>query len=315
LVTQFGRPNPQGFLVLGLGKCGAEEMGYGSDLDLAFAYSKEGTTEGGARSVSHADYYGLLADRICKVLTTITKEGIAYRVDIRLRPGGSAGRVAQSFAAFERHFSGTAELWEKQAYLRARPIAGDLELAEEFMAALSGLLYRPTPLESLAGEITAMRRRMEVELAKEQGGRLHVKLGSGGMADVEFIVQFLQLAHGAAFPAIRVGNTLEALEAARRAGLIPEADAVHLGISYRFLRGVQNRLRVMSDRDTSSLPKEAIQLDRLARRLGYEPVGNVGAGEQLLADYHHHTGRVRGIYERTFRRHCGTDAEGERRGV
>jgi glutamate-ammonia-ligase adenylyltransferase len=179
------------------------------------------------------------------------------------------------------------------------------------MAALSVLLYHPTPLESLAAEITAMRRRMELELAKEQAGRLHVKLGSGGMADIEFIVQFLQLAHGAAIPAIRVGNTLEGLEAARRAGLIPEADAVNLRASYRFLRGVQNRLRVVSDRDTSLLPKEAIQLDRLARRLGYEAAENAGVGERLLADYHHHTGQVRRIYEAMFARVLkgGSDAQ------
>jgi glutamate-ammonia-ligase adenylyltransferase len=313
LIPQFGRPCPEGFVVLGLGKCGAEEMGYGSDLDLAFAYAKEGTTRGGVRSMSHAEYFGLLADRICKILTTITKEGTAYRVDIRLRPGGSAGRVAQSFAAFERHFAGTAELWESQAYLRARPIAGDLDLAERFMALLSGLLYQPRAPERLAEEIAAMRRRMEVELTKEKSGQLHVKLGSGGIADIEFVVQFLQLAHGATLPSLRVGNTLKALESARSAGLIADSDAVDLSTSYRFLRSVQNRLRVVSDLETSSLPKEASQLDRLARRLAYEAGESMGVGEQLLADYRHHTERVRGIYEKTFQRYRGGDLEGQHR--
>src|SRR5574337_597078 len=125
LRSQYGIPSSGGFIVLGLGKCGAEEMGYGSDLDLAFAYAQDGMTTGGSKSLSHADYCERLADRICKILTTITKEGTAYRVDIRLRPGGSMGRMAQSFAAFETHFTRTAELWERQAYLRARPIAGD----------------------------------------------------------------------------------------------------------------------------------------------------------------------------------------------
>ena len=313
LIPEFGQPCPEGFLVLGLGKCGAEEMGYGSDLDLAFAYAREGTTQGGVRSMSHADYHGLVADRICEILTTITKEGTAYRVDIRLRPGGSAGRVAQSFAAFERHFAGTAELWETQAYLRARPIAGDLDLAEEFMASLYGLLYQPRAPERLAEEIAAMRRRMEVELTKEKSGQLHVKLGSGGIADIEFLVQFLQLAHGARLPVLRVGNTLKALKAARSAGLLADSDAVDLSTSYRFLRGVQNRLRVVSDLETSSLPKEASQLDRLARRLGYEAGESMRVGERLLADYRHHTERVRGIYEKTFQRYRGGDLEGQRR--
>ncbi len=171
------------------------------------------------------------------------------------------------------------------------------------MASLATLIYRPTSPESLAAEITAMRRRMELELTKEKAGELHVKLGSGGIVDIEFIAQFLQLAYGAALPALRVGNTLRALEAAARAGLLAEQDAEHLGDSYRFLRNVQNRLRVLSDRDTSSLPKDPSRLDRLARRLGYEAGDGLNAGGRFLADYHRHTERVRAIYEAIFRRH------------
>ncbi|MGH7409602.1 MAG: bifunctional [glutamate--ammonia ligase]-adenylyl-L-tyrosine phosphorylase/[glutamate--ammonia-ligase] adenylyltransferase, partial [Candidatus Methylomirabilis sp.] len=296
LRAQFGSPSPEGFVVLGLGRCGAEEMGYGSDLDLAFAYAKEGTTQGGTSSISHADYFGRLADRICKILTTITQEGMAYRVDIRLRPGGSIGRVAQSFAAFESHFTETAELWERQAFLRARPIAGDLELAEPFIESLFGVIYRPMSVERMAAEILAMRRRMEVELTKEKAGQLHVKLGSGGIVDIEFIVQLLQLAHGAALPALRDGNTLRALEAAGRAGLLADQDVALLRDSYRFLRDVQNRLRVLSDLETSSLPREASRLDRLARRLGLQQGDGPSPGERLLADYRRHTGQVRRIY-------------------
>jgi glutamate-ammonia-ligase adenylyltransferase len=314
LRPQFGAPSPEGFVVLGLGKCGAEEMGYGSDLDLAFTYAQEGTTHGGSHSISHAEYFGRVADRICKILTTITKEGTAYRIDIRLRPGGSMGRVAQSFAGFEGHFARIAELWERQAYLRARPIAGDLDLAGGLMGLLAGPIYRPTSPASLAADITAMRRRMEVELTKEKTGQLHVKLGSGGIADIEFIVQFLQLAYGAALPALRVGNTLRALEAAGRAGLVAGPDVAHLADSYRFLRNVQNRLRVVADLETSSLPKDASRLDRLARRLGYESGDGSSPGDRLLADYRHHTGRVRGIYEAIFRRHGGGDAEAQHRG-
>ncbi|MDE2322019.1 MAG: bifunctional [glutamate--ammonia ligase]-adenylyl-L-tyrosine phosphorylase/[glutamate--ammonia-ligase] adenylyltransferase [candidate division NC10 bacterium] len=303
LRTQYGLPSSGGFVVLGLGKCGAEEMGYGSDLDLAFAYAQEGVTTGGSQSVSHADYFGRLADRICKILTTITKEGTAYRVDIRLRPGGSAGRVAQSFAAFEAHFTHTAELWERQAYLRVRPIAGDLDIAEPFMASLSELIYRPTSVESLATNITAMRRRMELELTKEKTGERHVKLGSGGIVDIEFIAQFLQLAHGSTLSTLRVNNTLKALEAARGAGLLADLDVAYLCDSYRFLRTVQNRLRVVADREISALPRDPSALDRLARRLGYNTGDGGGPGERLLADYQRHTERVRGIYEATFSRY------------
>jgi glutamate-ammonia-ligase adenylyltransferase len=306
LRTQYGLPSSEGFVVLGLGKCGAEEMGYGSDLDLVFAYAQEGVTTGGSQCLSHADYFGRLADRICRILTTITKEGTAYRVDIRLRPGGSAGRVAQSFAAFEAHFTHTAELWERQAYLRARPIAGDLDIAKPFMASLFELIYRPTSVESLAANIAAMRRRMELELTKEKVGERHVKLGSGGIVDIEFIVQFLQLAYGSTLSALRVNNTLKVLEAARGAGLLADVDVAQLCDSYRFLRTVQNRLRVVADRDISTLPQDPSRLDRLARRLGYHAGDGGIPGERLLADYQRHAERVRGIYEATFRRYNGS---------
>jgi glutamate-ammonia-ligase adenylyltransferase len=281
-------------------------MGYGSDLDLTFAYAQEGATTGGSQSMSHAEYFGRLADKICKNLTTITKEGTAYRVDIRLRPGGSAGRVAQSFTAFETHFARTAELWERQAYLRVRPIAGDLNIAEPLMASLSELVYRPTSAESLAANITTMRHRMEIELTKEKTGEHHVKLGSGGIVDIEFIVQFLQLAYGSTRSALRVGNTLKALEAARSAGLLADPDVAHLCDSYRFLRTVQNSLRIVADLETSVLPNDPSRLDRLARRLEYEAGDGLRPGDRLLADYHRHTERVRGIYEATFCRYnCG----------
>ncbi len=300
LMPQYGLPSAGGFVVLGLGKCGAREMGYGSDLDLAFAYTREGVTTGGSQDMSHAEYFERLADKISRILTTITKEGTAYRVDIRLRPGGSAGRIAQSFSAFETHFAQSAEVWERQTYLRVRPIAGDLDIAEPFMASLAELIYRPTPAESLATNITAMRHRMEKELTKEKTGERHVKLGSGGIVDIEFIIQFLQLAYGSMQPAMRVGNTLEALEAARGAGLLTDLNAAYLCDSYRFLRTVQNRLRVVGDLETSTLPKDPDRLDRLARRLEYEAGDGLRPGDRLLADYQRHTERVRGIYDATF---------------
>lgn len=308
LRLQYGLPSSGGFVVLGLGKCGAEEMGYGSDLDLAFAYAQEGVTTGGSQHISYADYFGHLADRICRIMTTITKEGTAYRVDIRLRPGGSAGRVAQSFAAFEAHFTRTAELWERQSYLRARPIAGDLDIAKPFIASLSEMIYRPTSVENLAAYMTAMRRRMELELTKEKTGERHVKLGSGGIVDIEFIAQFFQLGYGSTLSVLRVNNTLKALEAASSAGLLADMDVAQLCDSYRFLRTVQNRLRVVADREVSALPQDSHRLDRLARRLGYHAGDGGTPGERLLADYQRHTGRVRGIYEATFRRYNSSES-------
>ena len=205
-------------------------------------------------------------------------------------------------------------MWERQAYLKLRPVAGDLDLALPFIESLSGLIYHVTPADRLAEEMSVMRRRMQVELTKEKVGKLHVKLGRGGMADIEFAVQLLQLAHGAERPALRGGNTLKVLEAAGHEGLLAEEEVACLRAAYRFLRAVQNRLRVASDLGNSSLPEEASRRDRLARRLGYEAEEGRAPGERLLADYLRYTEQVRTIYDATFGRYSrGERKDGEPR--
>jgi glutamate-ammonia-ligase adenylyltransferase len=149
---------------------------------------------------------------------------------------------------------------------------------------------------------------MELELTKEKAGERHVKLGSGGIVDIEFIAQFFQLGYGSTLSVLRVNNTLKALEAASGAGLLADMDVAQLCDSYRFLRTVQNRLRVVADREVSALPQDSHRLDRLARRLGYHTGDGGTPGERLLADYQRHTGRVRGIYEATFRRYNSSES-------
>ncbi|MEK7205722.1 MAG: DUF294 nucleotidyltransferase-like domain-containing protein, partial [candidate division NC10 bacterium] len=210
LADRFGRPDPPGFAIVGLGKLGGMELGYASDLDLVFAYRQDGTTTGPER-VSHTEYFSKLADRVAKILTSITQEGFAYRVDARLRPGGQKGELALPLQAFETHFTRLADLWERQAYIKARPVAGDPAVGEAFLERTHRFVYEAAEQPDLAERIQAMRHRMEVERGGGAAKGAHVKLGSGGIVDIEFLVQYLQLRHGKTHPTLRTQRTLGAL--------------------------------------------------------------------------------------------------------
>ncbi len=289
----------KGFAILGLGKFGGAEMNYSSDLDLAFVYDDRiGWTE---PSTSPIEFFSKLADRVTKNLTLITREGSTYRVDSRLRPGGSKGPLAQSVAAFRDHFERLAESWERQAYIKARVMAGDKRLGEHFHGLVQAFVYeQPVPLD-LGQRIDAMRHRME-EVRVKRGAELHLKLGSGGMVEVEFTVQYLQLLYGKDRVALREPNTLKALDALRSEGLLSAEEYQTLRESYRFLRMAENRLRIVADLSVNTVPRAPAKLQKLARRLGYALDGDVPPGERFLQDLSAHTSRVLAIYERIFHR-------------
>jgi glutamate-ammonia-ligase adenylyltransferase len=299
LAERFGAADPPGFAIVGLGKLGGMELGYASDLDVVFVYRQDGTTTGPER-ISHTEYFSKLADRTTKALTSITQEGSAYRVDARLRPGGQKGELALPLAAFETHFSRLAELWERQAYIKARPVAGDPEVSAAFLERTHRFVYEGEEPPDLALRIQAMRQRMEVERAGAANKGAHVKLGSGGIVDIEFLVQYLQLRHGRTRPGLRTPSTLEALRTLSAEGLLPAAEATALEESYRFLRRVENRLRIVADLSVNTLPAAPAKQEKLAKRMGYRPRPEVAAREQFLDDYAAQTARVRAIYNRVF---------------
>ncbi len=299
LAERFGRPDPPGVVVVGMGKLGGRELGYGSDLDLLFVYRAAGETTGPER-ISHPEYFSKLADRVSKILSTITPEGAAYRVDTRLRPGGQKGEVAQPLAAFEAHFDRLAEVWERQAYIKARPVAGDPEVGADFLARAHRFVYESPEDPDLAGRVLAMRHRMEVERAGAVGAGAHVKVGSGGIVDIEFLVQYLQLRHGRSLPELRSPNTREALARLKAAGFIAAEEAAALEDAYRFLRRVENRLRIVADLSLSTLPSAPLKLERLAKRMGYRGRGDRSGREQFLEDFAAQTTRVRAIFNRIF---------------
>ncbi len=279
-----------GFAILGLGRLGAREMGYGSDLDLLFVF--DDSADGVAREAAIR-----LAQTLIRQLTYTLEEGPLYAIDTRLRPSGHQGPLVSSSQGFVSYHRERAMLWERQALLRARPVAGDLELGARLLEQLADVRYpKSLPPES-AAEMHRMRERIERELASKAGA--NVKTGKGGIADIEFVVHYLILKHASSHPPLRTTNTFAALRAAEATGVLSPRRARTLQQAYRFLRNLENRLRIVHDRPIDEVSMGSSAWGPLARRMGY-PHKRTGA-TQLLRDYEATTARVRRIYEQVVR--------------
>ncbi|WPB81087.1 bifunctional [glutamate--ammonia ligase]-adenylyl-L-tyrosine phosphorylase/[glutamate--ammonia-ligase] adenylyltransferase [Archangium violaceum] len=292
----------EGLVVIAMGKLGGYELGYHSDLDLIFVYSGNGQadTSGGNRgAITHHEYFAKAVQRLLTLLQVQLREGHLYKIDARLRPSGNQGALVVSQETLREHHQKRAQLWERQALIKARPAAGDAvrfrPLRDEV---LTPLVYeRPLPPDA-AAEIDRLRTRMERELAHENAWQLNPKLGQGGLVDVEFTVQYLQLVHGREHPRVRSTNTLAALEGLQAEGLLPPEDAEALRQGYLFLRRVENRLRLVHASSLAHMPTGGRPLAQLARRLG---VLGTGPGETFLAQYRASAARVRDVYARVLR--------------
>ncbi|QRK07671.1 bifunctional [glutamate--ammonia ligase]-adenylyl-L-tyrosine phosphorylase/[glutamate--ammonia-ligase] adenylyltransferase [Archangium violaceum] len=292
----------EGLVVIAMGKLGGYELGYHSDLDLIFVYSGNGQAEtsGGSRGViTHHEYFAKTVQRLMTLLQVQLREGHLYKIDARLRPSGNQGALVVSQDAFREHHQKRAQLWERQALIKARPAAGD---ATRFRAlqdeVLTPLVYeRPLPPDA-AAEIDRLRMRMERELAHENAQQLNPKLGQGGLVDVEFTVQYLQLVHGRDFPRVRSTNTLAALEGLQAEGRLTPEDAEVLRQGYLFLRRVENRLRLVHASSLAHMPTSGRPLAQLARRMG---VIGPTPGETFLARYRACAASVRDVYARVLR--------------
>jgi glutamate-ammonia-ligase adenylyltransferase len=252
-------------LVVGMGKLGGRELDYGSDLDLVVLYG--GPSETGPEA--HV-FFDRVVDRLYTLLTAITRTGQVFRVDLRLRQGGKASALAHSLETLDRYLREEAALWERQALVRARPILGDGALARRFMALRRARVFDPGLSDVERAEIHHVRMRMEQELGREGPGRIHLKFGAGGLVDVEFLVQVLQLAHGRQRGALRSPSTRRALAALGAAGLVPAPAAAKLLDAHEFLRRLLRSLRLGQTRPLDCLPLAGHVLARLAREVGEE---------------------------------------------
>jgi glutamate-ammonia-ligase adenylyltransferase len=286
---------PARFVVLGLGKLGGRELTYNSDLDIIFIYVPLVERAG---TVGVHEYVTRLAQTLMTTLQVQTREGRVFLIDTRLRPSGKAGPLVTSLDAFARYHAESAQLWERQALIKARAAAGDPELGAEVERIVERFVYAEALSDEGVAEIHRLRMRMERELAGNERTRFNIKTGRGGLIDIEFLVQMLQLRHGAALPAVRQRSTRPALAALTAAGVLAEEDARILDEGYAFLRTLTNRLRIERDQPVEALERAGTRLAALARRLGY--AGEDEAAARLLADYARHRERIRAVYARHF---------------
>ena len=283
------------FLVVGMGKLASFELTYGSDLDLIFIYTRaEGAT---ISEASAQDYYVRLAQRFISALQTPTALGSCYQVDARLRPSGNQGLLVCSLQAYTRYHAEQAATWERQALLRARPVAGSEELAERYRELRRDILAKPNP-EHLASEIHQLRTRMESELARETNRLRDYKTGRGGSLDIECAVQYLQLLHAGDYPELLEVTTLDIQRGnLQRLRLIDSKTARTLKDGWEFLQELGSRLRIVENRSISSLDVEHGDLDAIARQLGYTETGSEGGARRALQkDYRDITERIRSCY-------------------
>ncbi|MRR58003.1 MAG: bifunctional [glutamate--ammonia ligase]-adenylyl-L-tyrosine phosphorylase/[glutamate--ammonia-ligase] adenylyltransferase [Deltaproteobacteria bacterium] len=282
------------FVVVGMGKLGGGELNYHSDLDIIYIYDYQGTTNG-ERCISNHEYFAKLGQKIISILSIPTREGYAYKIDTRLRPSGNAGPLVTSLESFASYHREEAHVWERQALTKARVVYGEGPLRESIEKVICETVYGSGADEEVRREIHRLRMRMEHELARETFGSYNIKTGRGGMVDVEFIVQYLQLKYGRDCPEIRSVATLDALKALRRASFLSEEDFLTLHDGYTFLRHLENRLRIINDYSMNALGGSKSYLNKLARRLGYE--GKLrNPGDALMADYERITEGVRKVY-------------------
>lgn len=250
------------FAVIGLGKLGGGELNYSSDVDLLFVYGADGTMPRSSRS--HHEFFAELAERLVQNLTQSTSEGHMYRVDMRLRPEAGAGALVRSVESYMAYYESRGELWERQMLIKARVVAGSPDLGHRFLNGLEPFVYPRTFMEHPAESISRIKGRIEASI----GDAANVKLMPGGIRDIEFTVQALQLVNGGRNRQIRTGNTLEALEALGRASLLGETEGRSLTEAYLFLRTIEHRLQTMHNTQVHTLPSERRALSILARRVG-----------------------------------------------
>jgi glutamate-ammonia-ligase adenylyltransferase len=287
---------PGRFAVVGLGKLGAREITYNSDLDLIFVYVPTAAETG---PVSVHEFFTTLAQTLMTTLQVQTREGRMYSIDTRLRPSGNQGPLVSSLESFARYHAESAQLWERQAMIKARGVAGEPALRSEVETIIDRFVYAQPLRDDEVAEIHRLRMRLEHELAGDERAEFNIKAGRGGLLDIEFMVQMKQLRHGTDLPAIRRRATRHALMALAAAGVVPPEQADTIEQSYAFLRVLTNRLRIERDQPVESLEREGDRLPALARRLGYTG-SNEAVARQLLDDYGGHRERVRALYVTWF---------------
>ncbi|PKY10344.1 bifunctional glutamine synthetase adenylyltransferase/deadenyltransferase [Acidithiobacillus marinus] len=295
LEEKHGRPmtatgKPVFFTVIGMGKLGGKELNVSSDIDLIFCFSENGSSDG-PRPLDNSEYFSRLGRWLIQSLDQPLAEGFCFRVDMRLRPFGDAGPLCISAAAMEHYYQVHGRSWERYAFIKARPVAGDAHFGKQLLEMLQPFVYRRYL------DFTALQGLREVKalMDAEQGeSRQDIKKGQGGIREIEFICQSLQIIHGGRHPQLRDSNTLSTLNTLHKLGLLPERDFQLLGKAYLFLRNAEHCLQMVEDQQTQQLPNSDREWQRLACAMHYPNV------ESFRTELDHLRQQVHSIFVQTL---------------
>jgi glutamate-ammonia-ligase adenylyltransferase len=281
------------FAIIGMGKCGGRELNYVSDVDVIYVVEPVH----GAEEVEVTAVGDRIAAAVARTCSTVTSEGSLWEVDAGLRPEGRAGALTRTLASHVAYYRRWAKTWEFQALLKARPVAGDLALGEEYLAAIAPMVWEAAGRDGFVVDVQQMRRRVEANIPVAEADR-QIKLGPGGLRDIEFAVQLLQLVHGRTDESLRSGNTIAALGALAAGGYVGRDDAGSLADAYRFLRTLEHRLQLRRLRRTHLMPTDPAALRVLGRSVGY----HVDPVDRLDQEWRRHSREVRRLHEKLFYR-------------
>jgi [glutamine synthetase] adenylyltransferase / [glutamine synthetase]-adenylyl-L-tyrosine phosphorylase len=300
---------PARLAVIAMGKCGGHELNYASDVDVIFVAAP--ATAGNGDETAALRTATRLAAGLVRVCSQTTPEGALFPVDPNLRPEGRDGPLVRTLASHRAYYDRWAKTWEFQALLKARPVAGDLALGRDYVEMLGPLLWQASQRANFVADVQAMRRRVIGNLAPAEAAR-QLKLGPGGLRDIEFAVQLLQLVHGRADDTLREPGTLPALDALARGGYVGREDAATMAAAYRFLRTVEHLLQLRQLRRTHTLPEDPDALRRLGRALRRAetrngsvapiPPARSDPAADLMAQWRQHAREARRLHEKLFYR-------------
>ena len=290
------------FVILGMGKLGGGELNFSSDIDVIFLYEHdEGETSGGRKGkTTPREFFTNIGEKIIHAMGHVTEDGFVFRIDLRLRPMGTSGPLVQSIGSAMVYYESWGQCWERAALIKARPVAGERELGAQFMKEIEPFIYRRYLDYTTVDELRHMKMRVENELLTADGKERNIKLGYGGIREIEFFTQAMQLVNGGYEPRVRDPNTLRALAQLARHQLITAQDRDKLSNAYRFLRQVEHKVQIVQEAHAHSIPEGEDEERALARRLGYARTKKKNERELFWQDHRAHTSTVRNIFDLLF---------------
>ena len=314
-----GRWVETGFTVIAMGKLGGHELNYSSDVDVLYVCeSHEGGTRPAAsgrakvkgpkpRRLSNEEYFEILARELTKALTEQTHEGYVYRVDLRLRAEGSVGQLTRSLDDYAKYYRTRGQVWERLALLKAWPIAGSKEVGRSFIKMVRPFVLAPTSKRldveqglAIVEDVRSVKERIDAKMAERGHEQRNVKLGVGGIREIEFLVQTIQVLAGRRLPGILGRGTLGSLVRLQKAGILSGKQQADLTRAYQFLRDVEHKLQMVHDLQTHALPDQQKELERCAIRMGYDRADRPIALKQFQVDLAAHTTVVHDIFRSFF---------------